>query len=58
MTFHVMQVLEDIMGTAPLYYRVGGSIPAAAYMKRYLGLDMVMFAFGLPGNNIHAPNEK
>lgn len=38
--------------------RVGGSIPAAAYMKTYLGITMTMFGFGLPGNNIHAPNER
>ena len=38
--------------------RVGGSIPAAAFMQRYLGITMTMFGFGLPSNNIHAPNER
>lgn len=41
-----------------LVCRVGGSIPAAAFMQKYLGITMTMFGFGLPSNNIHAPNER
>lgn len=46
------------MGTPTLYYREGGTIPAMALLKKELGIDMTMFAFGLPDDRIHAPNER
>ena len=46
------------MGKPTLYYREGGTIPAMALLKKELGVDMTMFAFGLPDDRIHAPNER
>jgi hypothetical protein len=40
------------------FYRDGGSIPALALFKEYLDLYMTCFSFGLPDDNIHAPNER
>ena len=53
-----LQVLEEVMGKATLYYREGGTIPAMALLQKQLGVDMTMFAFGLPDDRIHAPNER
>jgi len=53
-------VLADLYGV-PLdevfYYRMGGSIPVVALLKRHLGLDMALFAFGAADEAVHAPNE-
>eukprot|EP00879_Flechtneria_rotunda_P000736 GHRR01000856.1.p1 GENE.GHRR01000856.1~~GHRR01000856.1.p1 ORF type:complete len:497 (+),score=111.37 GHRR01000856.1:1888-3378(+) len=51
------QVLEQVMGTKPVYYRDGGTIPALAYFQQTLGLNSTIFGFGL-GEKIHAPNER
>ena len=40
------------------YYREGGSIPAMALFKEHLGIYMTCFGFGLPDDNLHAPNER
>lgn len=52
------QALEDTWGVAPLYRREGGSVPVTAQMSKYLGMDSVLTGFGLPDDNLHAPNEK
>jgi acetylornithine deacetylase/succinyl-diaminopimelate desuccinylase-like protein len=38
--------------------RSGGSIPIVGDFQRHLGTPTVMMGFGLPDDNIHAPNEK
>jgi len=38
--------------------RSGGSIPIVGDFDRHLGLPSVMMGFGLPDDNLHAPNEK
>lgn len=53
-----LQVLKEVTGKPTLYYREGGTIPAMALIKKELGIDMTMFAFGLPDDRIHAPNER
>ena len=53
-----LQVLQEVTGKPTLYYREGGTIPAMALLKKELGIDMTMFAFGLPDDRIHAPNER
>ena len=53
-----LQVLKEVTGKPTLYYREGGTIPAMALMKKELGIDMTMLAFGLPDDHIHAPNER
>lgn len=45
-------------GARPVFLRSGGSVPAAAIFRRQLGIPTVLMGFGLPGDNMHAPNEK
>eukprot|EP00891_Asterochloris_glomerata_P002909 jgi/Astpho2/2909/fgenesh1_pg.00050_%23_152_t len=51
-------VLTEHMGQPTLIYREGGSIPALVLMRKHLGLESTMFAFGLPDDNLHSPNER
>ncbi|MBB6143576.1 acetylornithine deacetylase/succinyl-diaminopimelate desuccinylase-like protein [Silvibacterium bohemicum] len=44
-------------GTSPLFLRSGGSIPVINSFQDELGVPVVLMGFGLPGDNIHAPNE-
>ncbi|UQZ83281.1 Succinyl-diaminopimelate desuccinylase [Paenibacillus konkukensis] len=48
---------EDGFGKEPVYIRSGGSIPIVEVFSRVLGAPVVMMDFGLPGENMHAPNE-
>jgi acetylornithine deacetylase/succinyl-diaminopimelate desuccinylase-like protein len=48
---------EETYGTAPVYMRGGGSIPIVEVLGRLLDAPVVMLGFGLPGENLHAPNE-
>ncbi|HQZ70777.1 MAG TPA: dipeptidase [Anaerolineae bacterium] len=50
--------LESAFGRAPHLTLEGGSVPVVALFKQELGLDTVMLGFGLPDDNLHAPNEK
>jgi acetylornithine deacetylase/succinyl-diaminopimelate desuccinylase-like protein len=52
------QALESVWGTRPYFRREGGSIPVVAQMQRLLGVESVICGFGLPDDNVHAPNEK
>ena len=52
------EALEAVWQKKPFYQRMGGSIPVVAQMKDILGIESVMTGFGLPDDNIHAPNEK
>lgn len=45
-------------GQKPVFIREGGSIPVGSLFKRELGLDTLFVGFGLPDDNLHAPNEK
>lgn len=49
--------LEQAYGKKAVYFRDGGSIPAAVLMKEILGLDSLLSGFGLPTDNIHGPDE-
>jgi len=49
--------LELAYGEKAVYFRDGGSIPAAILMKQILGLDSILSGFGLPTDNIHGPDE-
>ncbi|MCZ8515732.1 dipeptidase [Paenibacillus filicis] len=48
---------ETGFGKMPVYIRSGGSIPIVEVFSRVLGAPVVMMDFGLPGENMHAPNE-
>jgi acetylornithine deacetylase/succinyl-diaminopimelate desuccinylase-like protein len=52
------QVVADVWGTPPDFIREGGSIPPVATIADELGVPCVMFGVGLPGDHIHAPNER
>jgi len=42
----------------PFFTREGGSIPVVADFQQLLGVEAVLLGFGLPDDNLHAPNEK
>lgn len=48
---------EDVYGTRALFTKDGGSIPIVATFSRELAAPVVMMGFGLPDENLHAPNE-
>lgn len=50
--------LEAEFGHPVEFVRTGGSIPIAALFQGILGLPGVLMGFGLPDDNVHAPNEK
>ena len=45
-------------GVKPLFSREGGSIPVATVVQETLGVPILFMGFGLPDDNLHAPNEK
>ncbi|MEW9698059.1 dipeptidase [Paenibacillus sp. SI8] len=51
------QAYEDTYGQWPVYTRSGGSIPIIEVLGRILDAPVVLLGFGLPGENLHAPNE-
>ena len=51
------EVLKDIYLKSPLHIRAGGSIPVCSILLEHLKVYTVNFAFGLPDEQIHAPNE-
>lgn len=50
--------LRETFGRKPVLDREGGSIPVVEMFARILGLQTVLMGFGLPDDNLHAPNEK
>ena len=51
------KALETVYGKRPVFKREGGSIPVVGHMKRLLSAESVLTGFGLPDDNLHAPNE-
>jgi acetylornithine deacetylase/succinyl-diaminopimelate desuccinylase-like protein len=54
----ISQALEATWGKPPVFRREGGSVPVVDQMQKILGIESVMTGFGLPDDNLHAPNEK
>jgi acetylornithine deacetylase/succinyl-diaminopimelate desuccinylase-like protein len=52
------RALHEVWGKDTVFIRSGGSIPIVGDLDRNLGLPSVMMGFGLPDDNLHAPNEK
>jgi acetylornithine deacetylase/succinyl-diaminopimelate desuccinylase-like protein len=52
------RALHEVWGRDTVFIRSGGSIPIVGDFARHLGIPSVMMGFGLPDDNIHAPNEK
>ena len=50
--------LAAAWGKRPYFKREGGSVPVVIQMQKLLGVDSVLTGFGLPDDNLHAPNEK
>jgi acetylornithine deacetylase/succinyl-diaminopimelate desuccinylase-like protein len=50
--------LQTVFKKKPIFRREGGSVPVVSQMKEILGADSVIMGFGLPDDNLHAPNEK
>ena len=52
------RALHEVWGKDTVFIRSGGSIPIVGDFDRHLGVPSVMMGFGLPDDNLHAPNEK
>jgi acetylornithine deacetylase/succinyl-diaminopimelate desuccinylase-like protein len=52
------EAMRQVFGKETVYIRSGGSIPIVAAFDNFLGIPSVMMGFGLPDDNLHAPNEK
>ncbi len=45
-------------GSAPVFLRSGGTIPAVNLFQEILGIPTVLMGFALPDDRMHAPNER
>ena len=52
------RALKKVWGKDTVFIRSGGSIPIVGDFERHLKIPTVMMGFGLPDDQIHAPNEK
>jgi len=52
------EALARTFGEPTVYMRSGGSIPVVGLFQRELQIPSVLMGFGLPDDNLHAPNEK
>ena len=52
------EALQQVFPQKTVYTRAGGSIPIVGVFKKSLGIPSVLMGFGLPDDNLHAPNEK
>jgi acetylornithine deacetylase/succinyl-diaminopimelate desuccinylase-like protein len=53
-----MRAIDRTWGIPPVFTRSGGSIPLVEQLHRKLKIPIVLLGFGLPDDDIHAPNEK
>lgn len=53
-----VRAVEQTWGIPPIFTRSGGSIPLVEQLHRRLQVPIVLMGFGLPDDDIHAPNEK
>ena len=52
------EAMKEVFGKDTVFVRSGGSIPIVGDFDKHLGIPSVMMGFGLPDDNLHAPNEK
>ncbi len=52
-----LAAMEDIW-RKPVRVREGGSIPIVSTFSKVLGVPILLLGFGLPDDQLHAPNEK
>ena len=50
--------MYEVFGKKTVFVRSGGSIPIVGDFERHLKIPTLMMGFGLPDDNLHAPNEK
>jgi acetylornithine deacetylase/succinyl-diaminopimelate desuccinylase-like protein len=53
-----VEAMREIFKKGTVYIRSGGSIPIVTDFQDVLKIPSVMMGFGLPDDNLHAPNEK
>jgi acetylornithine deacetylase/succinyl-diaminopimelate desuccinylase-like protein len=53
-----VEALRETFGRSPIFVREGGSIHVVSLMQSLLGRESILMGFGLPDDNLHAPNEK
>jgi acetylornithine deacetylase/succinyl-diaminopimelate desuccinylase-like protein len=52
------RAIYSVWGVPPVFTRSGGTIPLVAQLQRRLDIPTILLGFGLPDDDIHAPNEK
>jgi acetylornithine deacetylase/succinyl-diaminopimelate desuccinylase-like protein len=52
------EALHEVFKKNTVFIRSGGSIPVVTDFQEALKIPSVMMGFGLPDDNLHAPNEK
>ncbi len=52
------RAFEAVWGKKPVFQRQGGSVPVVGIIQELLGVESLIMGFGLPDDNLHAPNEK
>jgi acetylornithine deacetylase/succinyl-diaminopimelate desuccinylase-like protein len=52
------EAMRQVFGKDTVFVRGGGSIPIIGDFVRVLGIPVLVMGFGLPDDNLHAPNEK
>ncbi len=52
------QALQTVWGKPAVFRREGGSVPVVGMIQELLGVKSLLLGFGLPDDNLHAPNEK
>lgn len=52
------EAMKEVFNKDTVYIRSGGSVPIVGDFEKHLKISTVMMGFGLPDDNLHAPNEK
>jgi len=52
------EAMHQVFHKKTVFMRSGGSIPIVGLFQKHLSIPSVMMGFGLPDDNLHAPNEK
>jgi acetylornithine deacetylase/succinyl-diaminopimelate desuccinylase-like protein len=53
-----IKAFDAVWGKKPVFTRQGGSVPVVGLIQDLLGVESLIMGFGLPDDNLHAPNEK
>ncbi len=57
LTLAAVRAYREVVGAAPVFLRGGGSEPVVPELLDVLGAPVTMVGYGLPTDNIHAPDE-